>query len=173
MNQAIENMLSRRSVRSYESTPVPRTALEEIVRAGLAAPSGRNRQPAVIVAVTEKDTLARLSKANAAIMGTESDPFYGAPAVLIVLCKKDAPTYLYDGPLVMENMMLAAHSLGFGACWIHRAKEVFELPEWKEWLASLGLDGDYEGIGNCIVGYTKGDFPAPLPRRDGRVYWVE
>lgn len=173
MNETLHTMHTRRSVRKYKADAVPKELLEQIVQAGLDAPSGRNRQPAVIVAITEKETVARLSKANAAIMGSTSDPFYGAPAVLVVLCKKDAPTYLYDGPLVMENMMLAAHALGLGACWIHRAKETFELPEWMELLCSLGLDGDYEGIGNCIVGYPDGDLSKELPRREGRVFWVE
>jgi len=173
MNETLHTMHTRRSVRKFKSDAVPKALLQQIVQAGLDAPSGRNRQPAVIVAVTEKETVARLSKANAAIMGSTSDPFYGAPAILVVLCQKDAPTYLYDGPLVMENLMLAAHALGLGACWIHRAKETFEQPEWKQWLVSLGLTGDYEGIGQCIVGYPDGDLPAPIDRREGRAFWVE
>ena len=173
MNEVLKNMQTRRSVRSFKPDAVPKELLEKIVDAGLAAPSGRNRQPAVIVAVTDKETIARLRKTNAAIMDSSNDPFYGAPAILVVLCRRDAPTYLYDGPLVMENMMLAAHSLGLGACWIHRAAETFELPEWRNWLSSLGLEGDYEGIGHCAVGYPQGELPATLPRRDGRVIWVE
>ena len=173
MNQILQNMYTRRSVRNFKPDTVPKALLEEIVAAGLAAPSGRNRQPAVIVAVTDPDTVAKLKKVNAEIMGSTGDPFYGAPAILIVLCKKDVPTYLYDGPLVMENMMLAAHSLGLGSCWIHRAKETFALPEWKAWLQSMGLTEDYEGIGHCAVGYAEGELPAPIPRRDGRIVWVE
>ena len=100
-----------------------------------------------------------------------SDPFYGAPVVLVVLADKSVPTYLYDGSLVMENLLLAAHALGLGACWIHRAKETFELPEGKALLKKLGIEGEYEGIGNCIVGYADGEF-AQKPRKENRVYYV-
>ena len=172
MNQAIENMLSRRSVRAYESTPVAKELLEQIIQAGLAAPSGRNRQPAVIVAITDKETLARLSRANGAVMGSANDPFYGAPAVLVVLADKSRNTSLYDGSLVMENLMLAAHSLGLGSCWIHRAKEVFDSEEGREILASLGIEGDYEGIGNCIVGYTQNPPAERKPRKENYVYKI-
>ena len=102
-------------------------------------------------------------------MGTANDPFYGAPAVLIVLASKEYPTYVYDGSLVMGDLMLAAHSLGVGSCWIHRAKETFERPEWKKWLSEIGLDGDYEGIGHCVLGYVDGEYPAPIPRKEGRI----
>jgi len=92
--------------------------------------------------------------------------------VLVVLADKSVPTYLYDGSLVMENMLLAAHALGLGACWIHRARETFELDEGKEILRSLGIEGEYEGIGNCIVGYADID-PEKKPRKENRVYYAE
>ena len=171
---AMQAMLTRKSIKKYKSDPVARELIEQIIEAGLNAPSGLNKQSPIILAVTDKQVRDELSKLNA---GKDpffrADPFYGAPVVLVVLADKSVPTYPYDGPLVMENMMLAAHSLGLGACWIHRALEVFEQPEWKAWLASLGLEGDYEGVGNCIVGYVKGEFPAELARREGRVFWVE
>ena len=101
-----------------------------------------------------------------------ADPFYNAPCVLVVLADKNVFTYSYDGPLVMENMMLAAHALGLGACWIHRAKETFEQPEWQTFLKKLGIEGEYEGIGNCVIGYPDGDVPAVKPRKENRVYYV-
>ena len=106
-------------------------------------------------------------------MGTDSDPFYGAPAVLIVLAAKSAPTYLYDGSLVMGNLMLAAHSLGIGSCWIHRAKEEFDGPVGKELLKELGIEGDYEGIGHCVLGYVNGESPESKARKDNRVYSID
>ena len=106
-------------------------------------------------------------------MHSTSDPFYGAPVVLVVLADKNAPTHVYDGSLVMENLMLAAHDLGIGSCWIHRAKEVFESEEGKEILKSLGIEGDYEGIGNCILGYADGEAPLAKPRKNNFVYWVK
>ena len=120
-----------------------------------------------------RGTRDRLSRANAAVMGAERDPFYGAPVVLVVLAEKSRRTYVHDGSLVMENLMLAAHALGVGSCWIHRAAETFAQPEWKEWLSSLGLEGDYEGIGNCILGYPDGEAPAAPARREGRVFYAE
>ena len=113
----------------------------------------------------------RLSAMNAAVMGREGiDPFYGAPAVIIVLADRTAPTYVYDGALAMGNMMLAAHSLGLASCWVHRAKEEFESAEGREILESLGIHGDYEGIGHLILGYVDGEYPAPAPRAEGRVF---
>ena len=171
-DQVLKTIRERRSVRSYKPDKVPDEMIDKIIEAGLYAPSGMNRQPVIILAITRKDVRDRLSKLNASIMGTDTDPFYGAPAVLVVLAKKEGcPTYIYDGTLAMENMMLAAHSLGLGSCWIHRAKKEFESPEGKELLKSLGIEGEYEGIGNCIVGYPK-DVPEASERKAGRVFKI-
>lgn len=172
MNSVIKAIEDRRSIRKYEDKPVPRELVEQVAEAGLWAASGMGKQSPVILAVTNKELRDRLSKANAAVMGADTDPFYGAPAVLVVLAPRDCGTYVYDGSLVMGNMMLAASALGLGSCWIHRAKEVFNEPEFKQVLAEAGIEGDYEGIGNLILGYAD-QTPEPKPRRDGRVYWVE
>jgi nitroreductase len=130
-------------------------------------------QAAVIVAVTNKEIRDSLSKANAAVMGASGDPFYGAPCVLVVLGDRSkAHTYLYDGSLVLGNMMLRAQELGLGSCWIHRAREVMAEPEWKMWLKSLGLEGDYEGIGNLVLGYPDGELPPVKETKEGRVIYV-
>ena len=168
-----ENIKTRRSVRKFKSDPVPQELLDQIIEAGLYAPSGMGRQATVIISVTNKDVRNKLSGLNAKIMGADTDPFYGAPAVLIVLAKKDCPTGIYDGSLVMQNLMLAAHELGLGSCWIHRAKEVFDMPEGKEILKSLGIDEEYEGIGHCIIGYTDGGEPAAAERKAGRIYYID
>lgn len=136
--ELLELMQTRRSIRNFKPDMISKEVLDQIIAAGISAPSARNRQSAVIIAVTDKETIDRLSRLNAEIMGVESDPFYGAPTVLIVLADKNVGTYVYDGSLVMENLMLAAHALGVGSCWIHRAKEEFERPEGKEILKSLG-----------------------------------
>ena len=172
MTEVIKAIKSRRSVKSYKSDPVPAELLDAILEAGTYAPTGRNMQSPIIIAVTDKETRDRLAKINADVMGFEGDPFYNAPAVLVVLADKSRPTYIYDGSLVMENLMLAAHSLGLGSWWIHRAKETFESAEGKKILASLGIEGDYEGIGNCIIGYTDTP-PAPQkPRKDNYVFKI-
>ena len=142
MNESIKNMIERRSIRAYKPDMVKKEDIEEIVKAGTYAATGMNRQSPVIIAVTDQETRDKLSAMNAAIMGTDTDPFYGAPVVLIVLADKSRPTYLYDGSLVMGHMMNAAHSLGLGSCWIHRAKEEFESKEGKELLKKWGVEGD-------------------------------
>ena len=172
MKNCMDIMLERRSVKKYLPDMPKREDIERIIEAGLAAASGRNLQASVVVAVTNKEIRDRLSAANAAVMGANADPFYGAPCVLVVLGNKKAHTYVYDGSLTLGNMMLAAHELGLGSCWIHRAKEVMAKPEWQEWIKSLGLEGEYEGIGNLVVGYPDGDF-AIKERKEGRVVYVD
>lgn len=172
MNEVIKAIKERRSVKSYKSDAVPAELLDAISEAGTYAPTGRNMQSPIIIAVTDKKVRDRLSKLNAEVMGMDGDPFYGAPAVLVVLADRSRPTYLYDGSLVMENLMLAAHSLGLGSCWIHRAKEVFDSAEGKALLASLGIEGDYEGIGNCIVGYPDTLPTERKPRKENYIYKI-
>ncbi len=167
-----ENMKHRRSIRSYREEPIPEEILEKILEAGTWAPTGRNLQSPIILAVTDKEMRDRLSALNAAVMGSDRDPFYGAPVVLVVLADRSARTHVYDGSLVMGNLMHAAHALGVGSCWIHRAREVFDSPEGKEILASLGIVGDYEGIGNCILGYPEGELPPMRPRKENYIYRI-
>ena len=170
MNEVIKAIKERRSVKSYKPDAVPAELLDAVIEAGTYAPTGRNMQSPIIIAVTDKAIRDRLSKLNADIMGVGGDPFYGAPAVLVVLADKSRPTYLYDGSLVMGNLMLAAHSLGLGACWIHRARETFESKEGQEILSSLGIEGDYEGIGNCVIGYPDAPPADRKPRKENYVY---
>lgn len=175
MNEAIENMLTRRSVRDYKSEMPPKSLIDEVIEGGVYAPTGRGMQSPIIIAVTNKEVRDRLSKINAEVMGKSGDfdPFYNAPVVLVVLADKSKPTYIYDGSLVMGNLMLSAHSLGLGSCWIHRAKETFETAEGKEILKSLGIEGDYEGIGNCVLGYSNEPEKSAPPRKDNYVYYID
>ncbi|WP_303822854.1 nitroreductase [Ruminococcus flavefaciens] len=170
---AITNLITRRSIRKFKSDMVPKETIEKIIEAGTYAATGMNRQSPVMIAVTNKELRDRLSALNAKIMGTDTDPFYNAPVVIIVLANKEMPTYIYDGSLVMGNLMNAAHAYGISSCWIHRAKEEFETEEGRKLLESLGIEGDYEGIGHCILGYADCDEPAPSPRKENYVYWAE
>ena len=172
MNETMQNILTRRSIRSYKPDPVPRELIDQVVRAGTYAPTGMGEQSPIILAITDRETRDRLSRANAKIMGRDIDPFYGAPAVLVVLADKSKPNHVYDGSLVMANLMLAAHALGVGSCWINRARQVFERPEWQELLRSLGVEGEYEGIANCILGYPDGPAPEADPRKENYVYYI-
>ena len=175
MNEVIKAMKERRSIRKFKAEMPSKADLEQIVEAGLYAANGRGRQAVITIAVTDKELRDKLSAVNNEIMGGPegNDPFYGAPAILIVLANKEVPTAPYDGSLVMGNLMLAAHSLGLGSIWIHRAKEEFEMPEYQKLLKDIGIEGEWEGIGHCAVGYIDGENPAAAPRNDGRVFWVE
>lgn len=174
MNETLKTIHERRSTRSFKPDPVPRELIEQVVDAGIWAASGMNRQAGIVLAITDPEVRNRLAEANRKIggWGEGVDPFYGAPVVLVVLADKNVHTYLYDGSLVMGNMMLAAESLGLGSIWIHRAQQEFEQDEWKAFLADLGVEGDFEGIGHCALGYVNEPTPA-RPRNDGRVFWVE
>ena len=173
MSEVINNMKTRRSIRKYKPDMVPEDVLNRIIGAGTYAATGMGKQSPIIIAVTNKEIRDKFSKMNAEIMGVDSDPFYGAPVVLIVLADKARPTYVYDGSLVMGNLMLAAHAEGIGSCWIHRAKEEFESAEGKAFLKSLGIEGDYEGIGHCVLGYVDGEEPKAMPRKENYVYCVK
>ena len=168
---ALELIKSRRSTKKYTDKPVPAELIEKVCRAGTWAASGMGKQSPIILAVTNKEVRDKLSRLNAEVMGAKIDPFYGAPAVLVVLANKAVPTAVYDGSLVMGNMMIEAESLGLGACWIHRAKEVFETEYGKELLKSLGIEGEYEGIGNLILGY--GEKSREKPRKENYVYHID
>ena len=169
MNDTLKTLTERRSVRSYKPDQIPEDVLEQILLAGEYAPSGMGMQSAVMVAVQDPETIRTLSRINAEIMGTDGDPFYGAPTVVVVLADRRRGTCVEDGSLVMGNLMNAAFSLGVDSCWIHRARETYETEEGKALLKKWGLSEDYIGIGNCILGYSDQPLPQPKPRKEGFV----
>ena len=163
---------TRRSCRAYLPDPVEDEKLNAILEAGTYAATGMGRQSPIILVVKDPEVRAKLQKLNAAAMGMDIDPFYGAPELLVVLASKDMPTYVCDGSLVMGNMMNAAADLGVASCWIHRAKEEFESEEGKAILKRLGIEGDYEGIGNLILGYAAKPANAPASRKADYIYRI-
>ena len=170
MNEAYQNLLSRRSIRRYDTRPVPDAVLDRVLEAGIYAPSGMNTQGVRLVAVRDPETVAYLSKLNAAVMNATTDPFYGAPCVVVVLADPEIyGGWVEDGALALGNMMNAAHALGLGSCWIHRARQVFDAPEGKALLRKWGLPEHLRGVGNCILGYPAVENPSPAPRKDGRI----
>ena len=174
MNQTIHDLTTRRSVRAYTNQIPSDEDIETICKAGSYAPSGHGTQCPIVLAVTNKAMRDRMSRLNAQVMGTDSDPFYGAPVVLVVLVDMDTGlTPIEDGCLAMGNMLNAAHALGLASCWINRAREVFDSPEGKTILKELGIEGNYRGFGNCIVGYPAQQLPNPKPRKEGFIHWVK
>ena len=172
MNDVIRSLKERRSVRAYREEQVREEDLRQILEAATYAPSGMGKQSAVMVVVQDKETIAKLSKLNAAVMGAEIDPFYGAPTVVVVLADRSSFTWKEDGCLVMGNLMNAAYAVGVDSCWIHRAKEVFEGEEGQALLKQWGIEGDYVGVGHCILGYRAGDLPESKPRKANYIYRV-
>lgn len=172
MNEALKVLTERRSCCSYKPDPIPAEILDQILEAGTFAATGMGKQSPIMIAVTDRKTRDQLSKMNADVMGASNDPFYGAPVVIVVLADRAVPTYLYDGSLVMGNLMNAAHSLGIASCWIHRAKEEFDSAEGKAILKDLGIEGDYEGIGHCILGYAAQETRTAAPRKENYLYRI-
>lgn len=170
---ALEVLNTRRSIKGYKSDMPSQQQIEEITKAGMAAPTGMGMQSPLIVVVKNKELRDELSKMNAEVLGANADPFYGAPVVIIVLADKSRNTYLYDGSLVMGNMLNAAHAVGLGACWIHRAKEVFATERGKQLLKEWGIEGDYEGIGHVVVGYPAVEPKEAKPRKADYVRVIE
>ncbi len=173
MNETIKNLLERRSIRSFTDQKISKEDLETILKVGMYSPNGMGRQSTIMLVIQDEENLEILRRLNCTAAGLEynRDNFYGAKTVIVVLADKNVRTHVYDGSVVMANLMNAAHALNIGSCWIHRAKETFETLEGKELLKKLGVTGDYEGIGNCILGYSATDLPKPKDRKDNFVYW--
>lgn len=171
MNEAIKVLQGRRSIRKYKSQQISEETLQQILAAGLCAPSAMNRQPVKIIVLQNPEEIAKLSVMNASYTTMPGDPFYAAPTVLIVLAEAGNKNGIKDGSLVMGNLMNAAYALGVGSCWINRAEEVFNSDEGKDLLKKWGVEGEYVGVGNCILGYTD-DEPAMKPRRENTVVYV-
>ena len=172
MNNAVSDIMNRRSIRKYKPEQISREELDTVLQAGICAPTGMNRQSPLVIAVQNKEVRDRLSRMNAAVLGTDSDPFYGAPTVVVVLADANSPHAVQDGSLVMGNMLNAAKAIGLGSCWVNRAKEVFDSAEGKSLLAQWGVEGDVIGVGNCILGYPD-ENPAIKPRKPDYIRYID
>ncbi|MCR5847627.1 MAG: nitroreductase [Lachnospiraceae bacterium] len=174
MNETLNVLENRRSCRNFKSDMLKDEDLKAIIKAGTYAATGMGKQSPIIIAVTDKELRDEISEENRKIGGWDSgfDPFYGAPVILIVLADKEIGTHVYDGSLVMGNLMNAAESLGVASIWIHRAKEEFESDFGKNLLKKLGIEGDYEGIGHCALGYAAEPAKEAAPRKENYVYYI-
>ncbi|MDE5679955.1 MAG: nitroreductase [Lachnospiraceae bacterium] len=175
MNETLKVLESRRSCRNFKQDEISEETLEVIIKAGTYAPTGMGKQSPLIIAVTNREVRDKIAEENRKIGGWQEgfDPFYGAPVILIVLADKEIGTYQYDGSLVMGNLLNAAESLGVAGIWIHRAKEEFESEFGKELLKQLGIEGNYEGIGHCALGYAAEPAKEPAVRKENYVYYIK
>lgn len=170
MNETLNTLLTRRSIRKFKPEMVDESILDEIMKAGTFAPTGMGKQSPIIICIKDPELLDEIRKENAKIMNRVGvDPFYGAPVIIMVIAL-NVPTAVYDGSCVIDNIMNAAWSLGVGSCWIHRAKEEMESPFGKKLLEKLNLEGDYIGIGHVALGYIAGDVPNPKSRKENWIY---
>ena len=173
MESTIIDLKSRRSIRQFKAEPIDPEKLKKIVEAGTWAPSGMGRQSAKMVVIQNAEVIRRLSRLNASFMpGFDGDPFYGATTVIVVLADRSVSTYVEDGSLVLGNLLNAAHAVGVGSCWIHRAREVFDSEEGKELKKQWGVPEEYIGVGHCVLGYRDCEYPTAKPRKDGFVIRV-
>lgn len=170
-NEFLEIIRTRRSCRRYRPEQITDEELKLVLEAGTYAPTSRGLQAPYIVAVQNKEQLAQLAAMNAEVMGVTSNPYYDAPTYVLVLAPADARNPIQDGSCILENMMLAAHALGLASCWIHREREMFEMPEAKELLAAWGLPQDLTGIGALALGYPAEE-PAPAKPRKADYYRI-
>ena len=165
--ETLMSMKARRSVRSYRKEQITDAELDAVLEAGTYAASGMNRQPSKMVVVQDAELIGKLSRMNAAVMGADSDPFYGAPTVVLVFADTNAGTWLQDGSLVMGNLMLAAYAVGLGSCWINRAREMFESPEGKALMEQWGLTDNYAGVASVPSAIRKGSCRRQSPEKTG------
>ena len=173
MNETLKTLKERRSIRQYKKEQITDEQLNQILEAGTYAPTGMGQQSPIMVVVQDEKTIKELSKMNAEVIGTDTDPFYGAPTVVVVFADRGCiPTYVEDGSLVMGNLMNAAHAVGVDSCWIHRAKEVFESERGQELLKEWGIKGDYVGVGNCVLGYRDCEYPQAEERKENYIVRV-
>ena len=160
-NEVLKAIEARRSCRSYEEKQISAEELSAVTNAGTWAPTAKG------LVVQDAETVAKLERMNAAVLGKlDAHPFYGAPTAVVVFADTQVPTYMQDGSLVLGTMLLAASSIGLGSCWINRAKESFQSEEGKALMRKWGLGDEYESIGICILGYVKGEIPAPKARKE-------
>ena len=177
MNQTIEDLKTRRSIRKFKDEQISDEDLKTILEAGTYAPTGRGAQSPKIVVIQNPDTIREFSEWNRSFFPIEVpddlDPFYGAKTLLIVLADSELPTYVEDGSSVLCVLVNAAHAVGVGSCWIHRAREEFSSQKGKEFLKEWGIPESYEAIGHVVLGYPDMEAPEPLPRKEDYIHFVD
>jgi len=173
MNEVVRVLKERRSIRKYQEKQITEGELNTILECGVHAPSGKNKQSSLIVVIQNRELISKIAKINGSFVNKVGlNPFYDAPTLIIVFGDKNISTYKEDGSAIITNMINAAYSIGVSSCWIHRAKETFETDEGKKMMEEWGISSDYEGIGNCVLGYADCEIPKPFPRKDNYIIRV-
>lgn len=167
-NPVIQALKTRRSIRSFKPEQITDEELRTVLDAGTWAPTGMGFQDPWIVAVQDPALKKEISRMNAEFLGKETDPFYGAPTYVLVFASDPLKwaNGVPDGTLVLGNMMLAAHAIGLGSCWINREREMFATDEGKELMKQFGLPEGLIGVGALAVGYPAGEPRVPKPRKE-------
>jgi len=172
MNETLKTLLNRRSIRKYKANQIKDEELEAVLQAGIYAPSAAGQQSAKFIVVQDKKTLKKIDAMNAKVMGKNVHPYYDAPTVILVLADKSKVAPVEDASVALANMFNAAASLGLGSCWIHREKQMFESEEGKNLLKKWGVEGDYIGVGSCVLGYPDCPKPEAAPRKKDYVVYI-
>ncbi|MCR4815744.1 MAG: nitroreductase [Bacteroidales bacterium] len=167
-NEILKALRERRSVRAYQPEQIKDEELKAVLDAGTFAPTGMNYQDPWIVAVQNPDIIARLVRMNAAVMGSDGNPYYDAPTIVLVFCSKPDKweNGFADGTLVLGNMMNAAHAIGLGSCWINRERQMFNTDEGRELMRSFGLPDGLMGVGALALGYPAKPLAPARPRKE-------
>ena len=161
----LEAIKTRRSCRRYQAEQISDEALAQVLEAGTWAPTARGLQAPYIVAVQDKALIDQLTRMNAAVMGVSSNPYYGAPTYVLVFAPAGGHNSLQDGSLVLGNMMLAAHAIGLGSCWINRETEMFATPEGQALMQQMGLPEGLMGVGALALGLPLPENKPVKPRK--------
>ncbi len=169
-NQFIELIKTRRSCRCYKSEQISDSQLNAVLEAGTYAPTAHGKQDPVIVVVQEPRLMQRLADMNAKVRGVAGNPYYDAPTYVLVFASEDNANAFQDGSCVLENMMLAAHALGLGSCWINREHEMFDTEEGKQLMREMGLKEGLIGIGALSLGLPAKEPKPAKERKDG---WIK
>ncbi len=182
MSETLQTILQRRSIRSYKQEQIKDSELQAIIEAGRFAPSARNQQSWHFTVVQNQALLGRINKILQVVFLHSGDPlleerakaenfspFYHAPTLIIVSADEKAIAPQADASLALGNLLLAAHALGVGSCWIHSLRFLFSTEEGRALNKELGIPAGYTIVGSGAFGYHAGEAPAAAPRREGTV----
>lgn len=173
MNETIKSILERRSRRAFDTNQISTQERDLVLQCGNYAPSAKNQQSWHFSVLQNPNKSAELVALAKERMGIDTNPFYNAPTIILVSAKADNIAPIADGSLAMQNMMLAAHSLGLGTCWINCINGIFTTEIGKNFFAEVGVPEGYITVGSLAIGYPIDGAPALKERAMGTINIVE